>query len=179
MSPRSTVAQQPPETKEGWKWLYSRGYDVAAPAEYVFRCMVDSAPASTSNTVKASPTELKPAGPPVERRAHPERGVQKVTRWEIAPPDRITFHDEVFRRGRLVIQGEERYRLLGEGGPGCIVEVTALRRPVGWLSRVGFALFPEWSVRTRRQEAALFKEIEDDFRAGRRAKAREGLPGGK
>lgn len=56
---------------------------------------------------------------------------------------------------------------LGGAGSGCIVEVTTLRRPVDWLSRIGFALFPEWSVRSRKQEAELLAEIERDYGSGR------------
>lgn len=102
----------------------------------------------------------------LERRRYPEHGTERITRWQILPLDRIIFHDAVHRRGRLVILGEERYRFLGSTSPGCVAEVTVLRKPVGWMSRIGFALFPEWSVRTRESETELLEQIERDFRSG-------------
>lgn len=149
----------------GWHWLYTRGYDLAVPAGRAFRWMVDHAPSGGSRGSVDGPRTV--AGETnLERRAYRGGRIVKVTRWEVAPPDRVTFHDAVYQRGRLVLQGEERYRFLGPKGSGCIVEVTALRRPVGWLSRIGFALFPMWSVRTRGQESEILRRIERDYRCG-------------
>ncbi len=146
---------RPVDLAPGWHWVYTRGYDLAVPAEFAFRWMVAHAPSQSA-------TEAC-----IERRAYQGGRIVKVTRWEFVPPDRVTFHDEVYRRGHLVVEGEERYRFLGGDSPGCVVEVTALRKPVGWLSRAGFALFPEWSARTRRQETELLDEVERDYRSGR------------
>ncbi len=91
-------------------------------------------------------------------------GMQKVTRWEVDPPDRVTFHDEVYRNGRLVVLGREMYRFLGGDQPGWIVEVTVLRKPVSLVSRVGLALLPGISLRSTRSEASLFEEIDRAFK---------------
>ncbi len=157
---------KPANPAPGWHWLYTRGYDLAAPAGYAFRWMVGHAPSEPSGTSAgdSSPGAIETR---TERRVYPRGRMVKVTRWELVTPDRVTFLAEVYQRGGLVVEGEERYRFLGGDGPGCIVEVTALCKPVGWLSRIGFALFPEWSGRTRRQEAELLGEIERDYRSGR------------
>ncbi len=158
-------ASGPVDLAPGWHWVYTRGYDLAVPAEHAFRWMVDHAPSEPSrpSTTDSSPNA---SGVRIERRAYQRGRILKVTRWEFLPPDRVTFYDEVYQRGHLVVQGEERYRFLGGDGAGCVVEVTALRKPAGWLSRIGFALFPGWSVRTRRQETELLDEIERDYRSG-------------
>ena len=159
-------AGAPVDVPAGWRWVCTRGHDLPVPVSYAFRWMASHAPPEAEVAPKAgsSPTPADRAR--IERRDYPKRGLRKVTRWEVLPPDRVVFHDQVFQRGRLVVEGEERYRFMGADGLGCIVEVTTLHRPVGWVSRAGFALFPEWSVRTRRQEAELLREIERDFRVG-------------
>lgn len=160
----------PADVPPGFRWMYTRGYDLTAPVSFAFRWMEAHAPPlgrGLAGTEKSTDERPRPSEPLVERRGYPERGTERLTKWELNPPDRVTFHDAVYRRGRLVVQGVERYRFLGGDDSGCIVEVTALRKPVGWLSRLGFVLFPEWSLRTRRQEAELLAEIERDYRSGR------------
>jgi hypothetical protein len=91
------------------------------------------------------------------------KDVERVTRWEIIPPDRITFHDTVYRKGRVEIVGEERYRFLGGDQPGCIVEVMVLRKPISLVARIGFAVAPTWSVRSTHLEVAVLGEIDKAF----------------
>ena len=155
----------PADVPLGFRWMYTRGYDLAVPAGVAFQWMADHAPSRGPPTTTGGP-RASDGDTRLERRVYHRGRTEKFTRWELAPPDRVTFHDEVYQRGRLVVQGEERYRFLGGDGSGCIVEVTALRRPVGWLSRIGFALFPERSVRSRSQEAELLLQIEQDHRRG-------------
>jgi hypothetical protein len=157
--------------------MYTRGYDVAAPAQFVFGWLVRHAPPEDGVLGRESGSEGRRSQARIERRSYPRRRLEKVTRWEVLPPDRVTFHDRVLQNGRLVVEGEERYRFLGGDGPGCIAEVTVYRKPIGWLSRFGFALAPEWSLRSRNHEAELFREIEHDFRAGRWADPRAEPPG--
>lgn len=159
----------PVDVPPGFRWMYTRGYDLAAPASFAFQWMVAHAPprgGGPPGTGHLLDLPHRPPEPRVERRRYPEHGTERVTTWELVPPDRVTFRDDVYRNDRLVVQGEERYRFLGGDGPGCIVEVTALRKPIGWLSRIGFAMFPEWSVRPRGEEAGLLRQIEQDHRRG-------------
>lgn len=147
--------------------MYTRGFDVNAPAEYAFRWFAAHAPpersiSSSIRTGEENGTRLR-----LVHRSHPKNATQKVTRWELQPPDLVIFRDQVFRAGRLVLEGEERYRFLGGGNLGCVAEVTVYRRPVGGMSRLGFACFPERSIRTRPDESELLRELERDFGAGR------------
>lgn len=160
---RRSRGRPPVDGPPGFRWLYTRGYDLAAPAEFAFRWMAEHSPFPRAGELDRVPAVPEPTER-VERRVYPGRGIEKVTQWEIIPPDQVSFHDEVFQGGRLVVQGEERYRFFGQGNTGSIVEVTAFRKPVGWTSRLGFALFPERSVRTHKQEAVLFDQIEREYR---------------
>lgn len=121
----------------GFRWMYRRGYGLAAPAEYAFGWLATHAPpvaplASGTRLGSESVTEAR-----IERQSYPGRGIEKVTRWELLPPDLVVFHDQVFERGRLVVEGEERNRFLGGPSSGCVAEVMAYRKPVGWVSRLG------------------------------------------
>lgn len=156
-----------PGLDRGWRWLYTRGYNLAAPASFAFRWMADHAPQeSVTRTAQATRHEgtERPANGPMERRSYPDKRLELVTEWELIPPDKVVFHDAVYHRDRLEILGEERYNFLGGQESNCIVEVTSLRKPVSWVSRAGFALVPGWSVRSARKEYELISQIERDYR---------------
>jgi hypothetical protein len=139
-----------PGIHPGWKWLYTRGYTLEAPATFALHWMIE----------RAGPAVPRPA----ETRS--DKLVYKVTTWEKVGTEGITFHDEVYRGSKLQLLGEERYRFLGSAKGGCIVEVVALRKPFSLSSHVGLLLFPRWSVRTVEEEASLFDEIDRDYLHG-------------
>lgn len=101
----------PVDIAPGWHWVYTRGYELAVPAGRDLRWMVEHAPSETSRT---STKDLIPSATEsrIERRAYRRARVVKITRWELEQPDRVTFHDEVYKGGHLVVRGEERCRFL-------------------------------------------------------------------
>ena len=86
-----------PPKEPGWKWLYARGSDLSVPAGYAFRERVDPASSELSGTSVAKAC--------TERRAYPRDRMVKITRWEFVTPGGVTFHDEVYHRGRLLPGG--------------------------------------------------------------------------
>ncbi len=76
--------------------------------------------------------------------------------------------------GTVVSTSCERSGIVfSEGHPGCIVEITVLRKPVSLGSRLGMALFPRSPLRSTQSEAALFREIDRDFQHGNAARQNE------
>ena len=145
---------RPANLAPGWHWLYTCGHDLAAPAGYAFRWMGDHAPSEPSGTTAGDSSPSTPETR-TERRVYPRERMVKVTRWEFVTPDRVTFHDYVYQRGALVVEGEERYRFLGGDGPGCIVEVPRVPQTGGLVEP--------------RRVRALPRAIRTDSSAGGRA----------
>jgi hypothetical protein len=150
----------------GWRWIYTRGYDLAAPAAFAFSWIVQRAPTHQKGRGREAGSREGAgavANRPTEHRSYPH-GIERVTGWEVIAPDRIIFHDTILKKGRVEILGEEIYRFLGGTTPGCIVEVTVLRKPISLVSRMGFALWPDWSIRSKRRDIELLREIEEAYR---------------
>jgi hypothetical protein len=157
--------------RRGWTRLYTRSYNLEAPAKFAFRWILDHAPfgANPSLSNQDRFDEVLQREPrPVVRSVYPSRRIQRVTEWEVLPPSRIVWHDSVYAHGRLQVQGEERYAFHGGDSGGCIVEVTVLRHPVSPSARVGFLLAPGLSGRRVQDEAVLFAEIGRAYRVGLR-----------
>jgi hypothetical protein len=158
--------RRPHDIPAGWRWLYTRGYDLRAPAGYAFQWMLDHAqfgrlPRPAIPDLVETILELQPW--PKVRSVYLSRGVERLTIWEIRPPDRITWHDEVLKSGRAQVLGEERWQFLGSKEPGSIAEVTVLRRPVSLSARlVNWASLKE-SGRTTEEERAIMDGIDRDF----------------
>jgi hypothetical protein len=149
----------------GWKWLYTRRYNLSAPQEYAFQWMSRHAPLpelESKGREQASERARR-----IERRSYPDLGIDKVTEWELTPADQAMLRDLVYQKGRLVFEGLQQYRFLGSHQSGCIAEVTAWQRPVGWVGRLGFALLAKRAVRSHGTESVLLKRIETDFRDSR------------
>jgi hypothetical protein len=167
---RRSSSPAPSNLRPGWRWIYTRGYDVSAPASFAFDWLARRSPEQSSRVPEGARSMLatspEASGLRFELRRYPSRGMERTTLWEMAPPNLVIFHDSVFRKGRLLLEGEERYQFLSAGTSGCIAEVTALCRPVDRLSRIGFALAPMSAARTPKQEAAIFDEIGREFRSG-------------
>jgi hypothetical protein len=143
---------QPGEGPSGldpeWKWLYTRGYSLAAPSIYARRWMLEMAKRlrsdGPSHPADGFPTRI----PPESHKQGQSRRTQKLTNWESVPPDGVTIRDGIYRSGRLQLLSEDRYRFMGGQNGGCIVEVKAVRKPVAFPARVGFLLLPRWSERS-------------------------------
>jgi len=124
------------------------------------------AEASQPDSHSQSPALFPSRIPPKSRNVGRQGSVQRITTWESVPPDGVTLRNGVYRKSRLQLLTEERYRFMGGKNGGCIVEVMAFRKPVAFPARVGFLLLPRWSERSIQEESALIAEIDRDYLRG-------------
>jgi hypothetical protein len=160
--------RRPKDIGRDWQWLYTRGYSLQATAEFALQWMIQRA------ADRPRPANCDPGPDPDESSEDPQsmtlirraaNRIEVVTKWEVVPPDGITFEDAVYRSGKLQLLSEERYRFMGAKTGGCIVEVVVSRKPVSLASRIGLALVPNMSIRPVKKESALFDKIDSDYRS--------------
>jgi hypothetical protein len=102
---------------------------------------------------------------PAIRVSYARRGLDRFTEWNLSNPAAVLASDSIWKGDRLEILGREEYRFMGDEN-GSILELSLYRKPVSFVSRVGFGLLPGMSGNTVSHEIELVGEMEGAFTRG-------------
>lgn len=150
-----------------WRAVYTRRYELNAPAEFARRWVLEhglgptSAPPSPR--IRQSIDRLGPAAAVV--RLDFVDGSSRTDLWTFSEPDAVTVTKRLDERGRTELWSRERYRFLGSGTASQL-EISASRYAVTTKARLALRLSLRTPTRPESDERAMCREIEADYLRG-------------
>lgn len=164
--PRLVAARLRAAEPRGWRRLYRRGYSTRAPPDFARSWLVGHLPFQGvlhSSDEDRSVTILTRGPQPAVRVEFSRNHLDRLTEWDLSDRSAVVAHDSIWRGTRLELLGLEEYRFFGDDN-GSIVEITVARKPVSFISRVGFALDPVGGWNSNAEETALLQQLDRECR---------------
>ncbi|HEV2317989.1 MAG TPA: hypothetical protein VGV89_10520, partial [Thermoplasmata archaeon] len=124
------VAAEPP-SPERWQRLYTRSFELRAPAEFARRWFLDQG--IGPNALPVSPRirqSIDRRGPGAATvRLDFEDGSSRTDAWQFADPREVTVTKQLEEHGRVQLWSRERYRF-SAAGTGSRLEISSERAAV-------------------------------------------------
>ncbi|HEV2448935.1 MAG TPA: hypothetical protein VGU43_00805 [Thermoplasmata archaeon] len=154
----------PLPSNDRWRAVYTRRYELNAPAEYarhwVLEHGIGPTSAPPSPRIRQSIDRLGPDSAIV--RLDFVDGSSRTDLWAFSDPGEVTVTKRLDERGRTELWSRERYRFTGAGAAS-LLEISAARYPVTTKARLALRLSLRTPTRPEADERAMCREIEHDY----------------
>jgi hypothetical protein len=162
-SPVPADGESRPEVppSEGWKKLYTRSFELRAPAEFARHWFLDQG--IGPNAVPLSPRVRqsidRKGSDAATVRLDFEDGSSRTDSWQFADPQEVTVTKRLEEHGRTQLWSRERYRF-SRVGTGSSLEISSERCPVTFRARMALRISVRTPMRPESDERAMCDELD-------------------